>query len=179
MPVKCSVCADPNLAAIDDSLDSGAFQKDVAAQFGVSRYALSRHVRHSAPAPAPAQETEISDLTAEAEKWRVRADQVWEQSVADQDTRGQVQALQAGLRSVELQHRQEQRAAEPKPENGETPVTIEEIDRIVSSELNKTERGKNQNRLFAAPDTALALAVRVLDAPELWGAIETVLEGRL
>jgi transposase-like protein len=160
---RCSICNSEHCAEIDNLVDSQSLTlKEIAQQFGVSYPALVRHcARHGKNALAPARETEISDLTAEAEKWRVRADQVWEQSVADQDTRGQVQALQAGLRSVELQHRQEQRAAEPKPENSETPCTIEKIDEIISRAMGDRRSGLI-DKIFSAPESTLAAVERVL-----------------
>jgi hypothetical protein len=177
--MKCSICTHPNLAEIDSLLDAGTNQKDAAAQFGVSRFALSRHVRHSAPAPMPEPGTS-EPLETQAARWMERADAIYQASTANGDVRGQVQALTGAFRGLELQHRAELKVAESTPPAGDgTPVTIEEIDRIVQSTLNETQRGKNLNRLFDAPDAVLEIAVRVLDAPESWGAVETVLEGRV
>jgi len=49
--MKCSICTSPHLVAIGDLLDGGATQKDIAAQFKISKYAISRHLRHANPAP--------------------------------------------------------------------------------------------------------------------------------
>src|SRR6266446_10336053 len=53
----------------DGLLDGGASQKDVAEQFQVSRFAISRHVRHSAPLPA-ALDNDTDSLEARAALWR-------------------------------------------------------------------------------------------------------------
>jgi hypothetical protein len=143
MASRCTICSSEHLVAIDDLADSQSLTlKEIAHQFQVSYPALVRHcARHGKNAPPPAAATENGNgdsLAQEAEKWRLRADQVWAQSVADQDTRGQVQALQAGLRSVELQHKQEQRAAEPVPvPAGETVLTIEAMDKLVQHVLDE------------------------------------------
>jgi predicted transcriptional regulator len=128
---KCSICLSPNVATIDDLLDGGASQKDVAQQFQVSRFAVSRHARHGKRVPVT-PESDDDSLEARAILWRERADHLWHQATADADCRAMAQAVSAGLRSVELAHRQEQRAAESAPETEDDgKLTIQDFDRIV------------------------------------------------
>ena len=130
--MKCSICTSPHLVAIGDLLDGGATQKDIAAQFKISKYAISRHLRHANPAPVT-PETDTDSLEARAILWRERADHLWHQATADADCRAMAQAVAAGLRSVELQARQQARAAEASsPEEDDGKLTIPEFDRIVA-----------------------------------------------
>ncbi|MGB6473816.1 MAG: hypothetical protein WBF04_07010 [Candidatus Sulfotelmatobacter sp.] len=125
---KCSICLSPELLAIESALASGRFQKDVALQFAVSPYALSRHVRHTATPPAAPSGTE------EIEKWLRRADEIWEQATIDQDTRGQAQAVASGLRALETRIQSEKRAAESElPPAGTVPqITVQQIDALLA-----------------------------------------------
>jgi len=182
MPVKCSICSNPNRAAIDDLLDAGTNQKDVAVQFGVSKFALSRHARHT-----PEVEAAGGDSPAEIEKWLGRADDQYLLAVANADQRGAINALVAGLRAVEAQAKSEEREEEATPVTGtdapvtgtDAPITIEEIDRIIQTTLNETERGRNQNRLYSAPDAVLEIAVRIMDNPSKLPAVKTILESQV
>jgi hypothetical protein len=176
---RCSICNSPKKNAIDDLLDGGAFQRDIAAQFGVSRFALSRHVKHSKPATAAAvpESGDGESLEAQAARWLSRADDIYDRSIVDGDVRGQVQALTGAFRGLELQHRAELKAAEAAPPTGDAaPVTIEEIDRIVHATLNETPRGRHQSRLFSAPDKVLELAAKLADSPSAWTTVERILE---
>jgi hypothetical protein len=123
---RCSICLSPELPAIESALASGAFKKDVAAKFGVSAFALSRHVRHSAPAP------ETGTSTEEIEKWLRRADEIWERATVDADVRGQASAIAAGLRALEQKFQSEQRAAEAEPPEENDELTVHDIDCIVA-----------------------------------------------
>jgi hypothetical protein len=46
MDQRCTVCNHPSLAEIDRGLMDGLTRKPLAAQYGVSRSALSRHLKH-------------------------------------------------------------------------------------------------------------------------------------
>ena len=128
---QCSICSSPHLAAIDDLLDGGATQKDSAAHFGVSKFALSRHVRHSNPTPVTPESAD--SLEARAALWRERADQLWHTATADADSRAMAQAVSAGLRSVELQARQKEREAEAAPDaEDDGKLSVEVLDKIVA-----------------------------------------------
>lgn len=128
--MKCSVCNSEHCATIDSLLDGGTNQKDIAAQFGVSRFAVSRHARHGKRVPVTL-ENDPDSLEARATLWRERADQLWHTANADADSRAMAQAVSAGLRSVELQARQKERVAEAAPEEDDGKLTIPEFDRIV------------------------------------------------
>jgi hypothetical protein len=155
---KCSICLSPNRPGIDDLLDAGTNQKTVAAQFGVSRYALSRHVRHSKPAPANAPDSGNGEsLEVQAEKWLSRADDIYATSTANGDVRGQVQSLTAAFRGLELQAKAESRAAESVSVTGsDAPVTIEYMDSIIRKALD-TPRGRALDKLRVAPDKLIEL----------------------
>jgi hypothetical protein len=178
---RCSICKSPNVASINALLEAGTHQKDVAAQFGVSRFAVSRHARHSKIAIAPEPATNES-LEMQARKWRNRADQLWDRAEFDSDTRGLAQAVSAGLRSVELQARAEIRAAETTPATGEdAPVTIQMIDEIIAraeAEANATPRGRWLRDLQLAPDEILEIAARMLNDAELFQQIKRQCAGR-
>jgi hypothetical protein len=115
---------------MDDLLDGGTNQKDIAAQFGVSRFAVSRHARHGKRVPVT-PESDADSLEARAILWRERADQLWHTATADADSRAMAQALAAGPRSVELQARQKEREAEAAPEEDDGKLTTQDFDRIV------------------------------------------------
>ena len=171
---KCKICASEYCAEIDSLLDSGEFKKTVAAQFNVSYPALVRHAaRHGKNAPAPA--TEISDLAKEAETWRIRANQAWEQSVAEGDRRGQTQSLAVALRGLELAYKQAERDAEAAPAAGTGGVNLEEIDRIMQDENAKSPRGRAFEKLYTAPDAVVEMAARLADHPHCWPTVETIL----
>lgn len=174
---KCGICNSEHCAAIDSQLDSGVFQRDIALLHGVSRHAISRHVRHSKTATTAAPENgDGESLEAQAEKWLRRADDIYATSTANQDARGQVQALTAAFRGLELQHKSEKAAEDAPPADGVEPVTIAMIDALVQSELAKSPRGRNQNRLYSAPDKVLELAARLADNPASWATVESILE---
>ena len=51
MARPCTVCASPNLAAVDEALVAGRSQQSIEAEFGVSEYAVQRHRKvHLSPA---------------------------------------------------------------------------------------------------------------------------------
>jgi predicted transcriptional regulator len=134
---RCTICSSPHRAAIDDLLDAGTSQKDVAEQFGVSRFAVSRHVRHSAPAP----ETSSGDSREEISKWLSRADDQYLVATADGDQRGAINALVGGLRAVEARIRNEEREAEA-PDVAEsdefTERDIAKFDRLLAESDTRT-----------------------------------------
>jgi hypothetical protein len=120
----------PNKAQIDALLATEIPLKDIAAQIpDLSVHALSRYKRKNLLPPV-ANGTGDS-LEAQAAMWRERADHLWHQATIDQDSRAMAQAVAAGLRSVELQARQEKNE-EAKPETGdEKPLTIAALDEIL------------------------------------------------
>lgn len=168
MATRCSICNSEHCAAIDDLADSGtATLKEIAQQFGCSYASLVRHAaRHGKNAPAPATPENSESLEAQAEKWLRRADDIYATADANQDARGQVAALGAAFRGLELQHKAELKAAEAAP--AATGITLEEIDRIVHGENMKTQHGRTFEK-------ALELAVKLADHPATWAAVETIL----
>lgn len=166
----------PEAATIDRAiLADHESLKVLATRFNVSAHSLSR--RKKALSATAEAENDPDALERQAAMWRERADTLWHTATADADVRGQAAAIAAGLRSCELMAQQaKQAAANPSPVGTGTPVTIELIDSIVHSELSKTERGRNENRLYSAPDRVLRLAVKLLDHPGSWDDVEHILE---
>jgi hypothetical protein len=78
-----------------------------------------------------ALDNDADSLEARAALWRERADRLWRTATADADSRAMAQALAAGLRSVELQARQNERASSAMPEEDDGKLTTEDFDRIV------------------------------------------------
>jgi hypothetical protein len=129
MSVKCSICQHPSARQIDDLLDAGESKKSVAAQFSVSVHALSRHSRHGVV-------PDSDSLEAQAAKWRLRADDLWQHATADADVRGQAQAVAAGLRSCEMQARAAEKKAEVQAKSAaevdDGKISIGSLDELVA-----------------------------------------------
>jgi hypothetical protein len=118
----CGVCNHAERNAIDAALMRGDFQKAVAARFGLSTYAVSRHVKHT-------REPIAESLADQAALWASRAETLWQTATFDADTRAQVAALTAGLKSLQAQQREAERArqVEPQPSAKVDPAMIDEI----------------------------------------------------
>ncbi len=161
---KCSICQSPNLAMINDLLDSGAYQRDIAQRLGISRFSLSRHVKHSKAVAVPENGDGGGDsLEAQAARWLQRADDIYDRSIVDGDVRGQVQALTGAFRGLELQHRAELKAAEAAPAPGDSaPITIELLDEIIQRAIGN-RRHKLIDRIFATPESTLASVEHILE----------------
>jgi hypothetical protein len=157
----------PQATAIDQAiLANHEPLKTLAVRFNVSVYSLSR--RKKALAAMAMVETSKSDpdpdaLEQQARMWRLRADLLWTAATGDQDCRGQVAAIAAGLRSCELMAQQAKvGAANPAPvPAGETPLTIEAMDAIISRAMGD-RRTKLIDQLFAAPESTLAAVESIL-----------------
>lgn len=127
---RCKICTHPESDAINCALAAGQHLKQLAPKYGVTCSSLSRHKLHHLDMPMPT--VSPNELAQEAEMWRARADQVWRQAERDADVRGQVQSLQAGLRSLEFAVKQaEKESSKPVNENGPR-LTIEDCDRMVA-----------------------------------------------
>jgi hypothetical protein len=118
---RCSICKNTaNLAAIDSLLDSGTPQKEVAATFNVSRFAISRHVNHQRnSSPAAGSPGSAGDLQSKSALLWERSNEIWNLGAADADLRSQISSIQTGLRSLELQAKQRERDQEAKEEAGQ------------------------------------------------------------
>lgn len=125
--MPCSICARADaVQQIDDCLDSGQSLTAVAEQFGTSRFALARHLKHrKADAEPP-----ISASQLEIMKWLDRADAEYQKAAADDDTKTAIAAIASGLRAVETQQKTLERetAAAPAAESGDGRFTLQEID---------------------------------------------------
>jgi hypothetical protein len=156
----CSICANPGHETIDAQLQAGVFQKTIAASCGVSPYALSRHRRNCPNPPAPSDTS--TSVESQITLWRERANLCWEQSLADQDIRGQVQACQTGLRALEIARRQEQREVEVTAQAADDgPIDVALLDRWTQKLIAALERLQNVD------ENVIRVAVGLVNDSEL------------
>jgi hypothetical protein len=80
---KCSICGHPEAGAISAALESGMRQQDVAQQFRVSKFAISRHSRKCLASPVATGETTNDQL----DRWLRRADDLYMQAGVNGDVR--------------------------------------------------------------------------------------------
>jgi hypothetical protein len=128
---QCIACAHPDAGAINSCIEGGLALKEIAEQFSVSKYALSRH-RNRCLATAPTGD----DPGDQIEMWLRRCDDLYIQSGVNGDTRGQIAALSAAVRSLQSEQRCEKR--QEQNENQNTPVgadSPERLDEIISRYL--------------------------------------------
>ncbi len=110
---KCSICARPDALAISSALEAGVKQLSVAAQFHVSKFALSRHKnRCLTPLAATAGESTGDQL----EMWLRRADELYLVAGVNGDVRSQVAALSAAVRSLQSEQKREEKRQEVQRE---------------------------------------------------------------
>jgi hypothetical protein len=142
----CSICTHPSADDIEAALDCGSNQKDIAAQFDISKFALSRHVRHSKPVGK-------HDSLAEVSRWLTRANDQYLLATANEDARGAVAALVAGLRAVESNIRNEERAEEAKLEPViDRKITIAQIDKLLAdADEQSLGRAKSESLRLKMP----------------------------
>lgn len=122
---KCSICLNTAiLAQVDNLLDSGTPQKQIAEMFNISKFSISRHVNNCR---RPAESPEDIGL------WLSRADLLFRQAQADSDMRGAVQSLTVGLRALEARAKEQERNAEAT-EEGEVDdrVDIQDLDSMIA-----------------------------------------------
>jgi hypothetical protein len=130
---KCSICSHSEAAAINAAVEVGLFQRDVAVQFNVSKYALSRHKKNClAPVPIGNGESSTGD---QLEKWLRRADDLYIQAGVNGDVRSQVSALSAAVRSLQSAQRHEARCAEQDEKPSAGQMEVDRLDRIVEQYL--------------------------------------------
>jgi hypothetical protein len=108
----CSICTSPDRLAIDGKLLAGVKQKTVAEQFpGLSRFALSRHWRLCIPTSSAAVNVGDDD-SQEIGRWLLRAEEIFNAAAINGDIRGQVGALGAALKSLEMRSKTKERERE-------------------------------------------------------------------
>jgi hypothetical protein len=154
----CSICANPGHATIDAQLQAGVFQKTIAASFSVSPFALSRH-RHNCLKPPAASDT--GDSRAEISKWLSRAEDQYLLATANDDQRGAVQSLVAGLRACEALSRSEDTAAESTKHEVDGPLDVRQIDRWTQQLIAAL------GTLPRMDERMLKIAAAMVDDPEL------------
>jgi hypothetical protein len=136
---KCSICAHGQAGEINAALEAGLFQRDVAAQFSVSKFAVSRH---KAKCLAPAlPDAPLSD-TDEITKWMQRCDDSYLAASANGDVARQVAALSAAFRGIQqIDKQREKDAAETARNNPDSTVTIAALDSAVRTYLTNLPPG--------------------------------------
>jgi hypothetical protein len=126
MPVKCTICASPDRAAIDSLLDSGEFKKTISQQFSVSVHALSRHSRRLCQ-----QSTDSID--PDEQIWLERLERAHAQAVQDGDVRGMQQTTSAALREIRARKTARAKAAEAAPNaEDDGKISIGSLDELVA-----------------------------------------------
>jgi hypothetical protein len=134
---KCSVCEHPEAGAISAALEAGARQLVIAAQFNVSKFALSRHKNRCLAPAAPDGESARNQL----DRWLARADEIFLKASVDGNLAAQVSALSAALRGLQSAQKQEEKRQEQNAGTGLLPpVTVEELDRMVEKFLTSSSQ---------------------------------------
>jgi hypothetical protein len=164
MKKSCGVCGHAQRAEIDRALMAGDFQKTVAIRFGLSAFAISRHVRHS-------REPEAGSLSAKAELWASRAEQLWTSATFDADTRAQVAALTAGLKSLQAQQKEAERQIKQEPQKTAQkfdPPTIDEI--LAHADARQIQLCIEESQRLQMPDV-YALFCSMVGRPAMQRAV--------
>jgi hypothetical protein len=105
---SCSVCLHESHAEIDKALLAGERANAVAAQYSVSSFSVGRHKRKHLFAAAAPIATDADEISV----WLARADQIYTQATVDQDSRGMVSALTAGLKALDAKQKNQERQRE-------------------------------------------------------------------
>jgi hypothetical protein len=161
MPSRCSICSrTADLAAISDLVDAQVPLKEIASQFHCSYSALVRHcARHRNPA-APEAGSAGTDIAI----WLSRAEDQYKAAVFDNDQRGAIQALVAGLRACEAKAKQAERDQEVAEEAGEDDgrISIQDLDGVVELLTQTPDVPADQAKIKIALDKA-----RILCKPDM------------
>ncbi len=170
---SCSICAHANVVAIDAQLAAGVNQKDIAQQFQVSRFAISRHWRNCLAVSALASNS--GDSREEIAKWLKRADDQYLLANANADQRGAVASLVAGLRATEAKVRSEEREAETAPDAESddqfTPHDFAKFDRILTETDERAHQlVLSESQRLLVPD-CYELFTRMWQKPSLKTAV--------
>jgi hypothetical protein len=116
---------------MESDQQNGMPLKDIAIKYNVSRHALGRHFR---------KPLKTQTLESQIETWKQRGESLWHETQKNGDVRGQYQALQAGLRSLEMQVKRATEIAELTEQTAPAgKLTIDDIDRIVSGYAAESE----------------------------------------
>lgn len=111
----CTICTSPDRPTIDGQLLAGVKQKNIAQQFpGLSRFALSRHWRSCLTTSSPVVKGGDDD-SQEIGIWLLRAEEIFNSATVNGDVRGQVGALGAALKSLEMRSKTKEREREAAP----------------------------------------------------------------
>ena len=174
MPARCQICTSPYLQQISDLIDSNTLTlKQIAVQFSVSVFSLSRHcARHRRPAE-PASEATSNDIQI----WLDRCHAQYEAAVFDNDARAAIQTLAQGLRACEARQKQLERereeVAQEAGEDGDFRFSISDLDGVnllLSQtepdpvDVPKIEEALKRCRLLNLPD-GMVIFHRMIESP--------------
>jgi hypothetical protein len=120
----CTVCGHAQRVEIDRALMSGETQRSISAKYNLSSHTISRHVRHS-------REPEPENLSQQAALWSSRAEQLWASATYDADTKAQVAALSAGLKSLQAQQKEAERQVKQEPQ-ASAKIDPSFIDKVIA-----------------------------------------------
>jgi hypothetical protein len=134
---KCGICGHAQAMEINSALEAGLFQRDVAAQFSVSKFALSRH-KAKCLHPVSTGESSTDD---QLEKWLRRADDLYLAAGANGDVRSQVSSLSAAVRSLQSAQRHEAKRAEQDEKPSAGQMQVNHLDAVVEKYLNNLPPG--------------------------------------
>ena len=111
MPRRCTICAHPDRAAIDQALVAGgAGYRNIAERFGLSTTAVYRHKQAHLPqglvqAHAAHEVSQADGLLAKVQALEADAKRIQSTAEADGDLRTALQGIRELVRMVELQAR--------------------------------------------------------------------------
>lgn len=140
---RCSICKHAQALEINSCLEARLKLAEIAKQFQVSQYAVSRHKNRCLVTPVLAGE--LSSSSAELAKWLSRADEQYLTASANGDVTRAVAALTAAFRGLAASEKQREREREQAAKNdvlanGEHRLTIENLDALVETYLQTLEK---------------------------------------
>ena len=112
-------------------------QKTIAEQFGVSKFALSRHRRNS---PAPIA-TNVDGTGNALDVWLARANEIFIQASVDGNLTAQISSLSAAVRTLQAEQRNVAKRQEQEKDGCPHGITVEELDESVRKYLDALPPG--------------------------------------
>jgi hypothetical protein len=111
MARTCACCRHPQCSELDAALLANSQTlKVLSLTYSVSAFSLSRHKKHLISVPSIVGNEKLD--SQEIARWLQKAEQVYEISASQADVRGQVSAIGAALKSLEMRARAKEREAE-------------------------------------------------------------------
>jgi hypothetical protein len=109
MDKRCSICTHPALTEIDRALRAGASLRSLAAHYGLSISALSRHTKHLRRALAAAEDdahqAHQAELLDKLDLFEVRLDRIFRKAEELNSLHVSLGCVQEGLRIFALREK--------------------------------------------------------------------------